>query len=39
MWKLNIRFYGFFTVDTDCVHKTVNQYVSLYRKLAINTEL
>ena len=34
-----VRVYGSFAVDTDCVHKTVNQYVSLCLKLAINTEL
>ena len=28
-----------FAVDICWVHKTVNQYVSLYLKLAINTEL
>jgi hypothetical protein len=34
-----VTVYGSFAVDTDCVHKTANQYVSLYLKLAINTEL
>jgi hypothetical protein len=34
-----VRFWCSFAVDTDWVHKTVNQYVSLYLKLAINTEL
>jgi len=30
-----IRIYGFFSVNIDWVHKNVNQYVSLYLKLAI----
>jgi len=34
-----LRTLGSFAVDTDWVHKNVNQYVSLYLKLAINTEL
>ena len=34
-----IRIYCFFVVDRDWAHENVNQYVSLYIKLAINTEL
>ena len=37
--KGTVRIYGSFAVDTDWVHKTVNQCVSLYLKLAIHTEL
>ena len=37
--KKIIRIYGSFVVDINSVHRTVNQYVSLYLKLAINTEL
>ena len=34
-----VRIQGCFGVDTDWVHKNVNQSVSLYLQLAINTEL
>jgi hypothetical protein len=37
--KINVRICGCFAVDMDWVHKNVNQYVSLYLKLAIDTEL